>query len=51
MCWKYLQQVVAGITYGGPGGRAMRRCQCDDVDVMVDDRDVTVDYRDVTMLM
>ena len=35
--------------YGGPGGRAMQQCQCDDVDVMVDNVDVTVDDRDVTV--
>ena len=33
--------------YGGPGGRAIWRC--DDVDVTVDDRDVTVDDVDVTV--
>ena len=35
--------------YGGPGGRTMWRCRCDDVDVMVDDVDVKVDNVDVTV--
>ena len=35
--------------YGGPGGRAMWRCRCDDGDVTVDDVDVTVDEGDVTV--
>ena len=35
--------------YGGPGGRAMRRCLCANVDVTVDDVDVTIDDDDVTV--
>ena len=34
-------------SYGGPGGRAMRRCLCANVDVTVDNVDVTVDDDDV----
>ena len=37
------------LAFGGPGGRAMWRCRCDDVDVTVDDVDVTVDDVDVTV--
>ena len=35
--------------YGGPGGRAMRRCLSANVDVTVDDVDVTIDDDDVTV--
>ena len=40
---------IPGLLYGGPGGRAMRRCLCANVDVMVDDVDVMVDNVDVTI--
>ena len=35
-------------SYGGPGGRATRRCQCDDDDATVDDDDATIDDGDST---
>ena len=31
------------LKYGGPGGRAMRRCPCDDDDATIDDGDATID--------
>ena len=35
--------------YGGPGGRATRRCLCDDDDAMIDDGDATIDNDDATI--
>ena len=32
--------------YGGPGGRATRRCLCDDDDATIDDDDATIDDGD-----
>ena len=32
-----------GNLYGGPGGRATRRCLCDDGDATIDDDDATID--------
>ena len=43
------KKVSLGSGYGGPGGRAMRRCLCSNVDVTVDDVDVTIDDDDVTV--
>ena len=34
---------------GGPEGRAMRRCLCDDVDAPMDDVDASVDDVDAPM--
>ena len=31
-----------GNLYGGPGGRATRRCLCDDGDATIDDDDATM---------
>ena len=39
----------ASLTYGGPGGHAMRRYLSADGYVTVDDDDVTVDEGDVTV--
>ena len=35
--------------YGGPGGRATRRCICDDDDTRIDDEDATIDDEDTTI--
>ena len=35
--------------YGGPGGRATRRCLCDDDDATIDDDDATIDDGDATI--
>ena len=35
--------------YGGPGGRATRRCLCDDDDATIDDGDATIDDDDATI--
>ena len=35
--------------YGGPGGRATRRCLCDDDDAPIDDDDATIDDDDATI--
>ena len=35
-------------TYGGPGGRATRRCLCDDGDAMIDDDDASIDDDDAS---
>ena len=32
-----------GNLYGGPGGRATRRCLCDDGNATIDDDDATID--------
>ena len=34
------------LLYGGPGGRATRRCLCDDDDATIDDGDATIDDDD-----
>ena len=36
-------------SYGGPGGRATRRCLCDDDDATIDDDDATIDDGDATI--
>ena len=35
--------------YGGPGGRATRRCLCGDGDATIDDDDATIDDGDSTI--
>ena len=35
--------------YGGPGGRATRRCLCDDDDATIDDGEATIDDGDATI--
>ena len=35
--------------YGGPGGRATRRCLCDDDEATIDDDDATIDDGDTTI--
>ena len=37
------------VQYGGPGGRATRRCLCDDDDATIDDDDATIDDGDATI--
>ena len=37
------------VSYGGPGGRATRRCLCDDDDATIDDGDATIDDGDATI--
>ena len=37
------------VHYGGPGGRATRRCLCDDDDATIDDDDATIDDDDATI--
>ena len=36
----------SSVIYGGPGGRATRRCLCDDDDAPIDDDDATIDDDD-----
>ena len=38
-----------GNLYGGPGGRAMQRCLCDDGDATIDNDDATIDDDDATI--
>ena len=44
-----LWYITVTLTYGGPGGHAMRRYLSADGHVTVDDDDVTVDEGDVTV--
>ena len=44
-CFRYTR----GNNYGGPGGRATRRCLCDDDDATIDDDDATIDDGDATI--
>ena len=37
------------LPYGGPGGRATRRCLCDDGDATIGDDDATIDDDDATI--
>ena len=37
------------VYYGAPGGRATRRCLCDDDDATIDDDDATIDDDDATI--
>ena len=49
---KTLQHCIllgGSLTYGGPGGRATRRCLCDDYDATIDDDDATIDDGDATI--
>ena len=36
-------------SYGGPGGRATRRCLCDDGDATIDDDDASINDDDATI--
>ena len=40
---------MGGARFGGPEGRAMRRCLCDDVDAPMDDVDASMDDVDMPM--
>ena len=40
--------IIARKRYGGPGGRATRRCLCDDGDATIDDDDTSIDDDDGT---
>ena len=41
--------MVLTLQYGGPGGRATRRCLCDDSDVTIDNDDATIDDGNATI--
>ena len=43
------ERPLANVLYGGPGGRATRRCLCDDDDATIDDGDATIDDGDATI--
>ena len=42
-------QIYFSFFYGGPGGRATRRCLCDDDDATIDDGDAMIDDGDATI--